>query len=97
MEERLRHEVETIDELGYTPYFLVVADIVGYATEKSIPWSPRGSASGSLACYCLGITQVDPIAHDLYFERFLNRERSDPPDIDLDLCSRRRDEVIAYV
>jgi DNA-directed DNA polymerase III PolC len=97
VEERLRHEVETVDELGYTPYFLVVADIVGYAIEKGIPWSPRGSASDSLACYCLGITQVDPVAHDLYFERFLNRERSDPPDIDLDLCSRRRDEVITYV
>ena len=62
-----------------------------------MPVSPRGSASSSVVAYCLGIHDVDPIAHDLYFERFLSLERHDPPDIDLDLCSHRRDEVIDYV
>ena len=97
LEARLRKEVDVIDTLGYTPYFLVVADIVRYAREKHVPISPRGSASSSVAAYCLGIHDIDPIAHNLYFERFLSLERHDPPDIDLDLCSHRRDEVIEYV
>ena len=94
---RLRKEIDVIDTLGYSPYFLVVADIVRYARAKRVPVSPRGSASSSVVAYCLGIHAVDPIAHNLYFERFLSLERRDPPDIDLDLCSRRRDEVIDYV
>ncbi len=94
---RLLKETHVIDTLGFTPYFLVVADIVRYARERQVPISPRGSASSSVVAYCLGIHDVDPIAHDLYFERFLSLERHDPPDIDLDLCSRRRDEVIDYV
>jgi DNA-directed DNA polymerase III PolC len=97
LDARLRKEIDVIDTLGYAPYFLVVADIVHYARERSVPVSPRGSASSSVVAYSLGIHDVDPIAHDLYFERFLSLERRDPPDIDLDLCSRRRDEVINYV
>jgi DNA polymerase III subunit alpha len=97
IEARLLKETGVIDALGFAPYFLVVADIVRYARERHVPISPRGSASSSVVAYCLGIHDVDPIVHDLYFERFLSLERHDPPDIDLDLCSRRRDEVIDYV
>ncbi|HZY42166.1 MAG TPA: DNA polymerase III subunit alpha, partial [Anaerolineae bacterium] len=97
IEARLSKETSVIDALGFAPYFLIVADIVRYARERHVPISPRGSASSSVVAYCLGIHDVDPIAHDLYFERFLSLERHDPPDIDLDLCSRRRDEVIDYV
>jgi DNA-directed DNA polymerase III PolC len=97
LEARLRREIDVIDGLGYAPYFLVVADIVRFAHERGVPVSPRGSASSSVVAYCIGIHDVDPIAHNLYFERFLSMERADPPDIDLDLCSRRRDEVIDYV
>ena len=97
LEARLRKEVDVIDTLGYAPYFLVVADIVRFARERHVPISPRGSASSSVAAYCIGIHDIDPLAHNLYFERFLSLERHDPPDIDLDLCSRRRDEVIEYV
>lgn len=97
VEARLCKEVDVIATLGYTSYFFVVADIVRFAREQGVPVSPRGSASSSVAAYCLGIHDVDPLAHDLYFERFLSLERRDPPDIDLDLCSHRRDEVIHYV
>jgi DNA polymerase-3 subunit alpha len=97
LETRLRKELNVIDTLGYGAYFLVVADIVRFAREQRVPVSPRGSASSSVVAFCLGIHDVDPIAHNLYFERFLSLERRDPPDIDLDLCSRRRDEVIHYV
>jgi DNA-directed DNA polymerase III PolC len=97
IEARVRKELAVIDALGYAPYFLVVADIARYAREQGVPVSPRGSASSSVVAYCLGIHDVDPLAHDLYFERFLSLERRDPPDIDMDLCSRRRDEVIDYV
>ncbi len=97
IEARLKKETDIIDALGYSPYFLVVADIVRFAREHHVPVSPRGSASSSVIAYCLGIHDVDPIKHNLYFERFLSLERHDPPDIDLDLCSRRRDEVIDYV
>ena len=97
VEARLRKEADIINGHGYAAYFLVVADIVRYARSKDVPISPRGSASSSVVAYCLGIHDVDPLAHNLYFERFLSAERHDPPDIDLDLCSRRRDEVIDYV
>ncbi len=97
IQSRLRKEVDVIDQLGYAPYFLVVADIVRFARQQGVPISPRGSASSSVVAYCLGIHDIDPLAHNLYFERFLSLERHDPPDIDLDLCSRRRDEVIDYV
>jgi DNA-directed DNA polymerase III PolC len=95
--DRLDHEIATIDSMGYTPLFLIVADIVRQAREEGVPINLRGSAAGSLVAYCLGISSVDPIVLGLYFERFLNPGRRDPPDIDLDLCSRRRDEVINYV
>ena len=94
---RLEHEMAIIDGMGYSPLFLIVADVVRFAREKGVPVNLRGSAAGSLVAYCLGISAVDPIALDLYFERFLNPERRDPPDIDLDLCSRRRGEVIRYI
>ncbi|MEZ4517715.1 MAG: DNA polymerase III subunit alpha [Chloroflexota bacterium] len=94
---RLAHEVEAIEEMGYGDLFLVVADIVRYAREKGIAVSTRGSVADSLVAYCLGISTVDPIAHDLIFERFMNPARRNPPDIDLDFCSRRRDEVLHYV
>jgi DNA polymerase III subunit alpha len=94
---RLQQELTAINRHGYAPLFLVVADIVAYARETAVPVSTRGSVANSLVAYCTGITDVDPIAYDLLFERFLNPSRADPPDIDLDFCSRRRDEILAYV
>ncbi|PKO23451.1 MAG: hypothetical protein CVU38_04040, partial [Chloroflexi bacterium HGW-Chloroflexi-1] len=94
---RLAHELTAIARHGYAPLFLVVTDIVRFARGQEIPVSTRGSVANSLVAYCAGITTVDPIAHDLLFERFLSPARADAPDIDLDFCSRRRDEVLAYV
>jgi DNA polymerase III subunit alpha len=94
---RLERELDAISQQGYAPLFLVVADIVRYARQTAVPVSTRGSVANSLVAYCTGITDVDPIAYDLLFERFLNPARADPPDIDLDFCSRRRDEILAYV
>jgi DNA-directed DNA polymerase III PolC len=94
---RLDRELAAITGQGYAPLFLVVADIVRYARSRDIPVSTRGSVANSLVAYCVGITTVDPLEHGLLFERFLNPARADPPDIDLDLCSRRRDEVLEYV
>ncbi len=95
--QRLHHELEVIEKHGYAPLFLVVADIVRYARSREIPVSTRGSVANALVAYVLGITTVDPIFYDLLFERFLSPGRADPPDIDLDFCSRRRDEILAYV
>ena len=94
---RLAHELAAINGRGFAPFFLIVADIVAFARRSDIPVSTRGSVANSLVAYCLEITTVDPLAHDLLFERFLNPARSGLPDIDLDFCSRRRDEVLAYV
>ena len=94
---RLQHELQVINTAGYAPLFLLVADIVRYAREQTIPVSTRGSVANSLVAYCIGITTVDPIIHDLLFERFLHPDRTSPPDIDLDFCSVRRDEVLDYV
>ncbi len=94
---RLDHELATIDELGYAALFLVMEEILDYARSQSIPFSSRGSAASSLVAHCLGITSPDPIKLNLYFERFLNPARHTPPDIDTDLCSRRRDKVIQFV
>jgi DNA polymerase-3 subunit alpha len=94
---RLRHELDVIRARAYAALFLIVADIVRFAHGADIPVSTRGSVANSLVAYCLGITSVDPIEHDLLFERFLNPERVDLPDIDLDFCSRRRDEILEYV
>ena len=95
--ERLKAELEVIDRLGFAPYFLVVADIARFARRKRIPMVGRGSAANSLVSYALGITDVDPIRYNLFFERFLNPERNSPPDIDLDFSWRQRDEVLDYV
>jgi DNA polymerase-3 subunit alpha len=96
---RLARELDAIAGHGYAPFFLVVADIARFARGRRIPVNTRGSVANSLVAYCTGITNVDPIAHDLLFERFLNPARSGRslPDIDLDFCSRRRDQVLQYV
>jgi DNA-directed DNA polymerase III PolC len=95
--ERLERELAAIARYGYAPLFLVVADVVRFARQADVPVSTRGSVANSLVAYCTRITTVDPIAHDLLFERFLSPARADIPDIDLDFCSRRRDEVLDYV
>ncbi len=98
VKERLEYELSTIDSMGYTDYFLIVWDFIRYAKSRGIIVGPgRGSAAGSLVSYVLDITQVDPIEFGLIFERFLNPERVTMPDIDIDFCYIRRDEVIDYV
>ncbi|MBR4153634.1 MAG: DNA polymerase III subunit alpha [Selenomonadaceae bacterium] len=95
---RLDYELEIIHGMGYDGYFLIVWDFINFARRKKIPVGPgRGSAAGSLVAYVLEITELDPIKHNLLFERFLNPERVTLPDIDVDLCYIRRDEVIEYV
>ncbi|GBF57455.1 error-prone DNA polymerase [Candidatus Phycosocius bacilliformis] len=93
----LDHEYALINELNYAPYFLTVADIVGFARSRGIICQGRGSAANSVVCYCLGITAVDPIRVDLLFERFISAERREPPDIDVDFEHERREEVIQYI
>jgi len=95
--ERLDHELEVIARMGFEPVFLIVEEILNYARQTGVPFSSRGSAASSLVAHCLGITSPDPLRLDLYFERFLNPARTTPPDIDTDLCSRRRDGVIQHV
>ncbi|MBU0633827.1 MAG: DNA polymerase III subunit alpha [Candidatus Omnitrophica bacterium] len=96
--DRLIHELSVIKTLGFTSYFLIVSDFVRFAKENKIPVGPgRGSAAGSIVSYLLGITQIDPLKYDLLFERFLNPKRISFPDIDIDFCYERRDEVIKYV
>jgi DNA polymerase-3 subunit alpha len=96
--ERLRYEIEVIRSMGFAGYFLIVWDFVREARERQIPVGPgRGSAAGSLVSYALRITDIDPLEYDLLFERFLNPERVSMPDIDTDLCQRRRGEVLQYV
>lgn len=95
--ERLEHELEIIARRGYEPIFLIVEELLQFAAADGVPVSSRGSAASSLVAYCLGITNPDPLALNLYFERFLNPARSTPPDIDTDLCSRRRERVIRHV
>lgn len=95
--ERLQHELKIINDLGFAEYFLVVWDIVMHARSKGVRCSGRGSAADSMVAYCLGITIVDPLEHNLLFERFLNPERKGMPDIDIDFDAARRDEVIEYV
>ncbi|HER00425.1 MAG TPA: DNA polymerase III subunit alpha [candidate division Zixibacteria bacterium] len=94
---QLDFELGAIEQAGFTTYFLAVADIVGFCKREHIPCVGRGSAAGSLVSYALGITHVDPIENDLYFQRFLNEGRTDPPDIDIDLCWKNRDRVLEYV
>ena len=98
LRERLDYELSTIKNMGYVDYFLIVWDFIKYARDHDIMVGPgRGSAAGSLVAYTLGITQLDPIRYDLLFERFLNPERVSMPDIDVDFCFERRQEVIDYV
>lgn len=94
---RLRYELDMIQTLGFTDYFLVVWDIARFAREQQIPSIGRGSGANSLVAFALQLTHVDPIIHDLYFERFLNPQRQSPPDMDLDFCWKRRSRVIDYV
>ena len=96
--ERLQVELECIKEMGFAGYFLIVADFINWAKDQGIPVGPgRGSAAGSLVAYALRITDLDPIPYNLLFERFLNPERISMPDIDVDFCQDRREEVIQYV
>ncbi|MFQ5706061.1 MAG: DNA polymerase III subunit alpha [bacterium] len=98
VEERLQHELAIINKMGYAGYFLIVMDFIQYARRKGIPVGPgRGSAAGSLVSYCLGITSINPLKYNLIFERFLNPERVTMPDIDIDFCFERREEIIEYV
>ncbi len=95
---RLEYEMGVIRQMGFVDYFLIVSDFIGYAKGQGIPVGPgRGSAAGSMVAFCLRITDVDPMKYSLYFERFLNPERVTMPDIDIDFCIRRRQEVIEYV
>lgn len=98
LKERLSYEIDVIKSMGYTNYYLIVFDYINYAKSQGIPVGPgRGSGAGSLAAYCVGITDIDPIKHHLIFERFLNPERVSMPDFDVDFCYERRQEVIDYV
>ncbi len=96
--DRLQYEIDVIKRMGYTNYYLIVFDFINYAKSQGIPVGPgRGSGAGSLAAYCVGITNIDPLRYNLIFERFLNPERVSMPDFDVDFCYERRQEVIDYV
>ncbi|MDR5660035.1 DNA polymerase III subunit alpha [Serpentinicella sp. ANB-PHB4] len=98
LKERLNYELDVISQMGYEEYFLIVWDFIKYAKDNNIAVGPgRGSAAGSIVAYTLGITDIDPIKYNLIFERFLNPERVSMPDIDIDFCYERREEVINYV
>ena len=98
IQKRIDHELNVIKNMGFAGYFLITADFVKYAKESMIPVGPgRGSAAGSIVSYALGITSIDPLKHDLLFERFLNPDRISMPDIDIDFCIERRAEVIDYI
>lgn len=98
LKERLEYEIGVISRMGYTNYYLIVADFIHYAHSRGIPVGPgRGSGAGSIAAYCMNITDIDPIKYGLLFERFLNPERVSMPDFDVDFCYERRGEVIDYV
>ena len=98
LKDRLSYELDTIRSMGYVDYFLIVWDFIKYAKDHGIAVGPgRGSAAGSIVSYCLEITTIDPIRYQLLFERFLNPERVSMPDIDVDFCYERRQEVIDYV
>jgi DNA polymerase-3 subunit alpha len=97
-QQRLQFELDIINQMGFPGYFLIVSDFIRWAKEQQIPVGPgRGSGAGSLVAYAMEITDLDPIAYDLLFERFLNPERVSMPDFDVDFCMERRDDVIAYV
>ncbi|MEE4173023.1 MAG: error-prone DNA polymerase [Xanthomonadales bacterium] len=97
LQGQIDHELELIEELGYAAYFLTVHDIVAFARSEGILCQGRGSAANSAVCFCLGITEVDPSRMNMLFERFISRERDEPPDIDVDFEHERREEVIQYI
>ncbi len=97
VESAIRHELRIVGDLGYAAYFLTVHDIVRFARSRRILCQGRGSAANSTICFCLGITEVDPVKHDLLFERFISAERREPPDIDVDFEHDRREEVMQYI
>jgi error-prone DNA polymerase len=97
VQEQIEHELELIADLKYEPYFLTVYDIVRYARSQHILCQGRGSAANSAVCYCLGVTEVDPARSNMLFERFISKERGEPPDIDVDFEHQRREEVIQYI
>ncbi|MEO6271107.1 MAG: error-prone DNA polymerase [Lautropia sp.] len=97
VQEQITHELALISELRYEPYFLTVADIVRFARRNNILCQGRGSAANSAVCYCLGITEVDPSRTSVLFERFISKERDEPPDIDVDFEHQRREEVMQYI
>lgn len=98
IEKRVKYELGIIEQMGFSAYFLITWDFINFAKENDIPVGPgRGSAAGSIVAYALGITDMDPIRHNLLFERFLNPERISMPDVDIDFCIERRSEVIDYV
>jgi error-prone DNA polymerase len=97
VQAQVEHELELITEMGYEHYFLTVYDIVRFARSNNILCQGRGSAANSAVCYCLGITEVDPARANLLFERFISKERNEPPDIDVDFEHQRREEVIQYI
>jgi DNA polymerase-3 subunit alpha len=98
IEDRLKYELSIIEQMGFAAYFLIVWDFIDHSRNIGVPVGPgRGSAAGSLVAYSLGITNIDPLEHGLLFERFLNPERISMPDVDIDFCIERRDEVIDYV
>ncbi len=97
MRQQIEKELELIEELGYEPFFLTVYDIVKFAKSQGILCQGRGSAANSAVCYCLGITEVDPARMNMLFERFISRDRDEPPDIDVDFEHERREEVIQYI
>ena len=97
VQQQLTHELQLIAEMQYEPYFLTVYDIVSFARSRHILCQGRGSAANSAVCYCLGITEVDPARGNLLFERFISKERNEPPDIDVDFEHQRREEVIQYI
>ena len=96
-QDRLNYELNLIEEKGFIDYFLMVADIVEWAKKRMLVGPARGSAAGSLVCYLLGITTIDPIKYGLLFERFIDVNRHDLPDIDIDFPSSHREDVIAYI
>ncbi len=97
VQQQLEHELQLISAMRYEPYFLTVYDIVSFARSRRILCQGRGSAANSAVCYCLGITEVDPARGNLLFERFISKERNEPPDIDVDFEHQRREEVIQYI
>lgn len=97
VKDRLDYELDVIEQRGYSPYFLIVGDMVRWCREQGIVTTTRGSAAGALVLYCVGITEVDPLRYGLPFERFLNPFRPSPPDIDLDIADNRRQDLIGYI